>query len=98
MPANYAKLLSLINGFLLENGLLIYSTYDAPERNETFEVKKYAPGYFAIGDDSGGRAVVIVLNNEECPVYLVDQGSMAPDDMEKLNSSLESWVDAGCPL
>jgi hypothetical protein len=96
LPDYYKKLLLEINGFILENGITIYSSKDLYERNQTFEVDEYAPGYLLIGDDSGGLAILI--NMENYALYIVDQGIMDPDEMEKISNSLEEWIDGVCPM
>jgi hypothetical protein len=94
IPDEYRDLLQAANGFTLANGLSMYPAEDVFERNETFEVSKYAPDYLAIGDNSGGRSVLIPF--EGVGVYDVDQGVMDPDDMEKLAPSLTEWISNGC--
>lgn len=96
LPVDYRELLQLMNGFSLDNGLLIYGTDELLERNKTFEVDIYAPGYFAIGDDSGGRVVLIAF--EHPGVFLVDQGSLAPRDMQRVASSVSQWLKRGCAI
>ncbi|MCJ8207431.1 SMI1/KNR4 family protein [Pseudomonas sp. RGM2987] len=95
-PSDYVSLLKWRNGFSLNNGLFIYSSDELVERNAAFEVDRYASGYLAIGDDSGGRSIMIPLIGEG--VYVVDQGSMDPDDFEKISTSLANWVAKGCAL
>ena len=94
IPDQYRNLLEAANGFMLEKGLFIYSAEEVFERNETFEVSQYAPNYLAIGDDGGGRSVLIPF--EGVGVYIVDQGSMEPEDMEKIAESLTDWTSKGC--
>ncbi|WP_434694681.1 SMI1/KNR4 family protein [Pseudomonas sp. Z1-14] len=96
LPDVYVQMLNLANGFSLESGVVMYSSDELVERNETFEVKKYAPGYLAVGDDSGGRSILLSLVNKG--VYLVDQGSMDPDDFELINILLNDWINNGCVL
>jgi hypothetical protein len=88
------QLLETANVFSLRKGLVIYSSDELVERNDTLEVEKYAPGYLVIGDDSGGRSIVVSYTDES--VFLVDQGSMDPDDFEKISLSLSEWVSGGC--
>ncbi|MNR43722.1 hypothetical protein D3C85_1623750 [compost metagenome] len=59
-------------------------------------MKKYAPGYLSIGDDSGGRSIMIPLTSNG--VFLVDQGSMVPDDFERVSISITDWITGGCAL
>ncbi|PHV12240.1 SMI1/KNR4 family protein [Chitinimonas sp. BJB300] len=96
IPSEYRTLLENANGFALKNGLIVYPTAEIFERNETFEVTEYAPGYLAIGDDSGGRAILISIEGNG--VYLVDQGSMDPDEFELLSPTLSDWILQGCKL
>ena len=96
LPEGYRNVLATANGFSLGNGLSIYSSENVFERNMTFKVPGYAPGFLAIGDDSGGRSILIPFEGEG--VYIVDQGSMDPDDFEQLSISLANWVSNGCPM
>lgn len=86
------------NGLYLNTGLKLYSTGEILERNETFEVKKYAPGYLMIGDDSGGLGILISTTTTKSPVYVVDQGVLDPDYMKQVGNSLTKWIEDGCPL
>lgn len=96
LPDAYVQMLNSANGFSLQSGVTIYSSDELVERNETFEVKKYAPGYLSIGDDSGGRSIMIPLTSNG--VFLVDQGSMVPDDFERISISITDWITGGCAL
>lgn len=96
LPQDYRRLLQVSNGFSLQSGVLIYSTSELPERNQTFEVAIYAPGCIAIGDDSGGRAIVISGDKEG--VFLVDQGSFDPTDFDLIAPSIAEWISKGCAL
>ncbi|MNF78990.1 hypothetical protein D3C84_611930 [compost metagenome] len=96
LPDAYVQMLNSANGFSLQSGVTIYSSDELVERNETFEVKKYAPGYLSIGDDSGGRSIMIPLTSNG--VFLVDQGSMVPDDFERVSISITDWITGGCAL
>ena len=41
------------------DGLTIYAPDQIAERNEIYEVAIYLPGHLMIGDDSGGRGVLL---------------------------------------
>ena len=96
IPLEYWHLLTAADGFGLKNGIKIYASDEVVERNDTFEVAEYAPEYLAIGDDSGGRAIMIPYSGKG--VYIVDQGSMDPDEMQFVSESLSAWVSSGCIL
>ncbi|ROR93499.1 uncharacterized protein DUF4303 [Salana multivorans] len=46
-------------GLLLDDGTTVYGPDDLAERNETFEVAEYAPGWVLVGDDSGGSGYLM---------------------------------------
>lgn len=96
LPESYVQMLRSANGFSLQTGVVVYSSDEIFERNETLEVSTYAPGYLAIGDDSGGRSILISFISE-C-VCLVGQGSMDSDDFEMISNSLACWLSKGCVL
>ncbi len=75
-----------------------YSADELIERNECYETKLYCPGFLSIGDDSGGRAVIINPQLTPPSVFVVDHGSMSQDDFIVVSESLLDWVNMGCPL
>ena len=81
-----------------QDGLLLYGCNDIDERNDTFEVARYLPGYLLIGDDSGGRGVLVSCALPEHPVYQCDLGSLAEEDLIPLAESLALWAESQCPL
>lgn len=81
-----------------DDGLLLYGKDDLPERNQTFEVGMYLPNHLLIGDDSGGRGVLVHCSNANHPVYLCDLGAMDEDDLYLLAESLDQWFVSGCPI
>ena len=96
LPDIYFQLLEFSDDFLFESGVVIYSSDEVFERNQTFEVQKYAGDYLAIGDDSGGISILIPFLGTG--VFVVDQGSMDPNDMSKISDSLMNWFKAGCQI
>lgn len=74
----------------------LYGTEDIAERNATWEVQQYASGYVAIGDDGGGRVLLMRLAEEEKKVWIVDAGVMDPQHAELVAEDLLSWVNEGC--
>lgn len=97
LPAYYGEFLRRTNGLGTEGSLVLYAADDLAERNETFEVQEYAPGYLAIGDDSGGQSILIALDGSP-RVFVVDQGSMDPDDFEEVAPDFAEWIERGGPL
>lgn len=58
-PQAYMDLLSLSNGLSSDGCLVLHEIEALPERNTDYDVGEYLPGYFMIGDDSGGQAILI---------------------------------------
>lgn len=89
LPRNYKDFLLICNGLRASGNLALHELEDMPERNSDYEVFEYLPGYFMIGDDSGGRAILI---NEKGVIFEVGMGSMALADMEKSADSIEALL------
>ena len=94
----YRHLLVSQGGKFIGDTVRIYAADEVIERNECHEMQVCCPGFLAIGDDSGGRAIVIDPRPPTSPVCVVDQGSMSPDDFRLVSDNLADWVDLGCPL
>lgn len=97
LPKEYVQFLDIANG-VAGSRVQLYSTEELPEINETYEVKEFSPGFLAIGDDGGGRAIMIKIEDDICPIYVVDHGSMMPEDMELLACSLTEWFEKKCQI
>lgn len=98
LPKIYRRFLLEADGFSLDGGLLMYGTDIIEERNSTFEVAIYAPGYLAIGDTGGSEAIVIRQDDDDAALLIVGLGAMTPNKMRKLAPGLEEWLEAGCEL
>lgn len=97
VPSELETLWSLADGFMLNNGIKVYSLSEIIERNRTFEVDEYAPGYLMIADDSGGLAILVPRKIvATVPVFVVGQGAMDPDSARRVSESLSDWIDGGC--
>jgi len=97
-PEEHRTLLQYSNGLFINDLIKIYSTEEIAERNRTFEVEQYLPGFIMIGDDSGGSG--IFLNTKDVPslVYKIGHGSLAVSDAIILAQSLTDWIDQGCTV
>ena len=73
------------DGALLNDQVMIYSVADMDERNSTFEIYKNFKGKIAVGDDSGGR--MILIDKSGVPgFWLVDSGSVSLDEFDRFDS------------
>ncbi len=79
------------NGALLNDKVLIYSVSDIVERNQTYEIDNNFPRLVLIGDDSGGRLVLIGKAMPET-FYLIDSGDPFLEDADVFYS-IEELVD-----
>jgi len=82
------------DGFLTDAGITIYEVDQLVERNATYEVAQYAPGYVLFGDDSGGRGFLLQAASAESPVFSTDLGDLDPDDFDIAGPSLSAWVSS----
>lgn len=67
------------------DSLAIHEIEDMPARNLDYEVQTYLPGYFMIGDDSGGQAILL---NEMGEVFEVGMGVMDLSDLQQSANSI----------
>lgn len=97
LPEPYRSFLSrTADDFLAGNDrTLVYGPASVVDRNEMFESKLCCSGHVAIGDDSGGAALVLSLADGS--IYSVGMGAMTPECFEPVASSFEAWADAGFP-
>ena len=98
LPAEYVKFLKSHTEWIIGEQICLYSVTSLIERNETYETLDYCPGYLAIGDDSGGRAVIIPLAEPLKDVYLVGQGDMDRNGFKLLPLPFSEWLRSGCPV
>ena len=78
-----------------DDGLMIYAPDQIAERNQTYEVAQYLPGHLMIGDDSGGRGVLL---DGSGAVWICDMGALDTECRELLATHLVQWLEQGCPL
>jgi hypothetical protein len=97
LPDEYVALLARADG-VYTGSFTLYPSADVPERNRTYEVAVYAPGFLAIGDDARGQAILLRAGRRPSPVLVVGHGVRTPDNMVTVAASLSEWVRAGCPL
>jgi hypothetical protein len=83
------------NGLSMPEGFVLYSTEDIVERNATYEVAQYAPSHIAIGDDSGGRMVLMRAAADEIAVVHSDMGDLEPSRFASLSGNVINWIRDG---
>lgn len=89
------SLAALQTGVPRDDGLLIYAREHIAERNETYELAQYLPDHLMIGDDSGGRGVLV---DSTGAVWICGMGAWDLECREALAPDLPQWIAQGCPL
>jgi hypothetical protein len=99
-PVEYINLLRCSNGFFVPNvaSLLLYSVDELLERNETYEVQEYLPGWIMIGDDGGGQGIFIHHRDTNAQPFINGMGSMLITDAQSLAGSLSQWISKCCSI
>ncbi|MEU0409712.1 hypothetical protein ABZ307_18085 [Streptomyces griseorubiginosus] len=92
LPAALEELWSVRNGLLTESGVAVYSTTDIGERNATYEVALYAPGFLLVGDDSGGRGFLLRVGDPDSAVFSSGLGDLEPADFDAVSTDFASWI------
>jgi len=99
LPAPYRTFLLHNDERIRGDRLLLYPAEHILERNTTFEVQQYAPGYLAVGDNSGGSLVLIRLADPAAAPFLIDAGALGfPEMLHPLARSWVDWESNGFPL
>lgn len=99
-----AALCAPLRAFVLAHGgrevgaVRLYAADEILERNLTYETGEYCPGFVTLGDDGGGRAVVVQGALAPPTVFVVGHGSMSEADFVAVGAGLQEWIGAGCPV
>jgi hypothetical protein len=82
------------NGAMLNERVQIYATDLIAERNQTYEIGSSFPGYVSVGDDSGGR-LILMPTSGDTRFHLIDAGDPFIDDAEVFASieALVAYID-----
>lgn len=92
LPAAVAQFYQRRDGMLTPDGVAIYPVADLAERNQTFEIADFCPGYLLVGDDSGGRGFLIRLDTADPPVLSSDLGDLEPAGLREEGPRFSEWV------
>ena len=99
LPQVHAVFLIRNSGDIRGDSLLLYRAADLSERNAAAHVQRFAPGWLAVGDDSGGRLVMIQLDDSDARPLLVDAGALGfPAMMRELGKTWREWEELGFPI
>ena len=79
------------------NLVLLYGQDYIGDRNNAYSVQTRLPGWFAIGDDSDGRALLMRLDGSQS-VYECEHVAMGSVDPQMIATSFADWLSGDCPL
>ncbi|MEU1514832.1 hypothetical protein ABZ490_22155 [Streptomyces sp. NPDC005811] len=96
LPAPLVALWNVTDGLMTDAGVTVYSARCIGERNATYEVAQYAPGFLLIGDDSGGRGFLLRADGPGSAVFASDLGDLGPEDFEVESVDFVSWIESLC--
>ncbi|MCG6494150.1 hypothetical protein [Kitasatospora sp. A2-31] len=94
LPAPLVALWSVRDGLLTGSGVAVYPAGCIGERNATYEVAQYAPGFLLIGDDSGGRGFLLRADDPDSAVFSSDLGDLDPADFDVVSADFASWIES----
>lgn len=97
VPAPLLTLWQLTDGLLTSAGVAVYAAGCIGERNATYEVAQYAPGFVLVGDDSGGRGFLLRADDPGSPVFSSSLGDLGPEDFHVESADFPSWIEAVRP-
>ncbi|MFD8088068.1 hypothetical protein ACFV4F_41015 [Kitasatospora sp. NPDC059722] len=94
LPAALVELWRVAGGLMTDSGVTVYSAGCVGERNATYEVARYAPGFVLVGDDSGGRGFLVRAGDPASAVFSSDLGDLGPEDFEVESPDFTSWIES----
>ncbi|ADH07764.1 SMI1/KNR4 family protein [Bacillus cereus group sp. BceL101] len=95
LPNAYKQLLKHTNGFVSDNGVVIFGVDIIDEMNKTYEVHEYAKGYVAVGSNGGGKILLMNANENATELVQVDSGIMDPNYATTVSENLIQWINDG---
>ena len=100
LPAVYREILEVSDGVPTAGEVVLYGTASLFQRNEEWaHVSRRAPGFLAIGDDSGGRVLLMRAEPratavELCDIVVLDE----PSSFVHIADDLHDWLEHGLVL
>ncbi|MEU9339937.1 hypothetical protein AB0D74_01755 [Streptomyces sp. NPDC048278] len=94
LPTPLVALWSVRDGLLTESGVCVYEAGCIGERNATYEVAQYAPGFVLIGDDSGGCGFLLRADDPGSAVFSSGLGDLNPTRFEAVSQDFPTWIES----
>lgn len=80
------------------NRVVLYWRDSLAERNATYDIARWLPGYLLIGDDSGGRGFFLRCDRGSGPVFMSGLGALDEDELDTVAPAFEAWLHSGFAL
>ncbi len=74
-----------------ERYIRIWGAAGCVEMNEAYQIRKYIPRSWAIGDDGGGNAIIYMTGEKGKGVYAIPFGDLCVEDAYYLSPSLRDF-------
>lgn len=81
----------------LVGDVLLYGLDSLLERNQTHQLEEYMPGWFSLGDDSGGSQFLMKLDGCAA-VFACEAGALGSLEPVLVHPEFGDWLSRGCPL
>jgi hypothetical protein len=97
VPSDYFDLLATTNGgegFVGNTYVIFFAAEDVLSLNAAYHVSDLAPGFFLIGSNAIGDAIVFDCRTAVCRLVLVPFIPLMPDVAEPIGSSITEFLDA----
>ena len=94
LPTLYDKFLLEIGEdgeFTIEDtGIILYSKADLVERNTTYQIEKWEPDFFMIGQD--GDLAFFIKKDSDDTIYMNDLGALGSLEMKPISLNIFEFV------
>ena len=93
-PTLYDKFLSEMGEdgefIIKDTGIILYSKADLVERNTTYQIEKWEPDFFMIGQD--GDLAFFIKKDADDTIYMNDLGALGSIEMKRIASDVYEFV------
>ncbi|MDG4786035.1 hypothetical protein O7626_08870 [Micromonospora sp. WMMD1102] len=97
MDAAYQRWLSSVTADVVADGVVVYCLGSLLERNTTYGIGNWLPGYLMIGQE-GDRGLLLRCDGGGGPVFRADLGGLGEVDLAVVAPVFEVWLRSGFAL
>jgi len=93
LPPSYRALLQVSDGAIV-GGWKLYSSAELLERNATYRIQEFMPGYLLVGDNGGGRGLFLRTESPlDFRTFVVGFGALSDEEARAVAPSFEEWLE-----